>query len=134
MSAGSLAAVPVADEERLARFVLTERHIRKTDGTVRAEAFAPFKHVEMSVTRHRDLSEEELWAMGRQVAEARTLPLLGRADFLASEAHEQNLDVKPAEPPRNHANVIGWPPEKPAQMIRALEIASRATYIANPAS
>ena len=132
MSGGSLAAVAVADAERLARFILTERHIRKNDGSVRAEAFAPFKYVEMSVTRHRDFSEEELWAMGRQVAEARTLPLVGRADFLAADAREQNLDVTPDEPPRNHANVIGWPPEKPAQMIRALEIATRANYIANP--
>lgn len=134
MTAGPLASVPVADEERLARFVFTERHIRKSDGTVKAEALAPFKHIEMSVTRHRDLPQEQVWALGAKVAEARKLPLIGRADFLAVKAREQSLDVKPDEPPPNHANVSGWPPDKPAQMIRALEIATSATYVANPAN
>ncbi len=70
--------------------------------------------------------------MGALVAEKRQLPLIGRADFLASDAREQNLDVKPDEPPRNHANLIGWPPDKPAQMIRALEIATRSIYVTKP--
>lgn len=132
MSAGPLAAVPVADKEQLARFVLFEKHVRRSDGTIKADAILPFKHVELSVSRHRGLSDGEVWMLGRAVAGQRARPLVGRADFSALVARQQSLDVVPSEPPRNHANVVGWPPEKPAQMIRALEIAARATFTATP--
>ena len=137
MSNEALAAVRVEDDERLARFVLTARHIPKTGGGVKAEAVLPFKWVELSVSRHRDLTESELWELGQEVArkrsetERREVPLVGRADFLARTARQQNLDVKPDEPPRNHANVIGWPAEKSAQMSRAQEIAAQSVFIAH---
>lgn len=139
MNPGPLAAVPVDDAELLARFIFTTRHIRDDGGTItaKAEAFAPFKHVKMSVTRHRGLSEEKVWDSGaevgrrREVSEKRKFPLVGRADFLSSTARNQNLDIVPEDPPLNHADVVGWPPEKPAQMIRALELAIGSQYISN---
>ena len=76
MNHGSLAEVPVDDAEQLARFVLTERHIRKSDGTVRAEALIPSPHVELSVTRHRDLSNDDVWTLGEDVATKRMKPLI----------------------------------------------------------
>ena len=128
MNHGSLAEVPVDNAERLARFVLTERHIRKSDGTVRAEALIPSPHVELSVTRHRDLSNDDVWTLGEDVATKRMKPLIGRADFRAADARQQKLDVKPDEPPRNHANVLGWPPEKASQMALAQELSTRTTF------
>ena len=133
MNRGPLADVPVDAAEQLARFVLTERHVRKSDGTVRAEALIPSPHVELSVTRHRDLSDDEVWAVGEDVAKKRLKPLIGRADVRAADARQQKLDVKPDEPPRNHANVLGWPPEKAFQMALAQEFSTRTTFISRRA-
>jgi hypothetical protein len=140
--------VPVEDDERLARTILTERHVRKDVRaeklTPKPEAFLPFSRVELSVIKHREISEAELWAIGREVSamreagdqSGRNFPLVGRGDFRARDARELKLDVKPVEGlglPRNHANIVGWPPEKPAQMMRAVEIAARATFVLPPA-
>ena len=105
---------------------------------MKAEALLPFKWTELSVSRHRDLAESELWELGREVArkrsetERREIPLVGRADFLARTARLQRLDVTPDEPPRNHANVIGWPAEKSAQMSLAQEIAAQSAFFPHP--
>jgi hypothetical protein len=87
----------------------------------------------MSVTRHRDISEAEIWDLGHAVGRARKLALLGRADFLAAKARAENLEIAPDEPPKNHANVYGWPAEKPAQMVRALVLAADAAFLPVPA-
>lgn len=141
----TLGDVPVEDDERLARMILTEKHVRKESMTLKPAAFLPFSRVELSVIRHRDITEAELWKIGLSVSaereasdvSGRKFPLLGRGDFLARDVRELRLDVKPAEGsglPRNHADVIGWPPEKPAQMMRAIEIAARATFVPPPKS
>lgn len=132
----ALADTPVEDGERLARVVLTNKHVRKESMTPKPEAFLPFKHVELSVIRHRELNEGELWEIGYDVAAKRGRPLVGRADFTALNARLQNLDVVPSEGPelpRNHANIVGWPSEKPAQMLRAVELAAAATFVEAPA-
>ena len=55
----------IADEELLARFIVNSNEVR-ADGTVRPQLFWPYKHVELSVNRHRDASIDETWAIGRQ--------------------------------------------------------------------
>lgn len=128
----SLRDVPVADEEDLARFVLFNSHLRKAEGvtTARPEAFLPYKHVELSVTRHRNLTRKQIWGSGECVAKHRSLKLLGRADITAASVRLQKLQVKPNEPPKNHADIIGWPIERPAQMLFAIELATASTYVA----
>jgi len=132
---GPLATVRVEDDERLARFVLEKRWLPKRGEGVNARAILAYKYVELSVSRHRGISDSALWDMGQDVArrrsenEGRAIPLLGRADFLARAARQQKLDVKPDEPPRNHANVVGWPAEKSAQMILAQEIAAQSVFV-----
>lgn len=135
MSKGPLAAVPVEDGERLARFVFTERYVSKKDGKVKPEALRPYPWAELSVSRHCDLTPDELWQLGRDVAEERSkkegrvFPLIGRADFLARAARDQKLEVVPDEPPRNHANIIDWPAEKSAQMSLAQLIVARSDFV-----
>ena len=137
-----LGDVPVEDGEQLARMILIEKHLRreKDKVTAKPEAFLPYKHVELSVIRHRELSESELWEVGRDVSAkreagdqfGRKFPLLGRGDFSARDARAQNLDAAPAEGPelpRNHADIIGWPLEKPAQMLHALKIAAVSSFV-----
>ena len=136
--------IPVEDGERIARIILIEKWVDRENMKPRPEAFLPYKHVELSVIRHRELTEGELWEIGREVSAmreagdkfGRRFPLLGRGDFLARDARDLKLDVKSAEGsglPRNHADVVGWPPEKPAQMMQAIKIAARATFVAPPA-
>jgi len=137
-----LGDVPVEDGERLARMIFTNRHVRKDQSvraeaflSVRMEAFLPYKHVTLSVIRHRDLTEPELWEIGQEIAAARNLPLIGRGDIGAHDARGQGLDVVPVEGPgipRNHADIVGWPPDKPSQMSRAVELAAASHFTAAP--
>ena len=125
MSVGPLATVPVGNDERLARFIVVEKYVRANQ-TVRFEAFRPYKYVELSVSRHRDLSEDELWSLGAEVAAKIGKPLLGRADLRAAAVRAVRLEVKPDEPPRNHANIVGWAAEKSAQLSHAQALAAAA--------
>jgi len=131
---------PVADDELLARYILYLRYFRRTDQTVKPDAFIPPNNLELSVTRHIHLTEDDIWGLGGKIAKFRNLPLYGRADVKTVHVKMQNLEVKsqPIENDPNlgdnpnHANVIGWPLEKNARKMIALEIANAARFIANP--
>lgn len=120
----------VADEEQLARFILYSKWIRSSDQTARPDAFIPHPYPDLSVTRHLNLPEEALWRTGQNVADARTATLYGRADIYAAAARQQNLKIDPAPVPNNpnHANIVGWPADKPAQKIIALQLAADSVY------
>jgi len=126
----AIAVEPIGTEERLSRFVLRKDWVR-SDQTVRPEAFIPHPHNDLSVSRHLKRPEPELWDEGKAVAVARALQLHGRADFLASDAIGQTLRVEPAPLPENphHAVLVGWPPEKSAQKIKALNLAAAASFV-----
>ena len=119
----------IADDEQIARYVLSERNVRK-DNTIKPDEFIPHPHADLSVTRHNGFSDEQIWRVGRAVATARKRPLCGRADFAASTVRKRPLDVKPdpiAGNP-NHAIITGWPPDKSKQKSIALEIAAASVY------
>lgn len=128
MNAADGALTPVVPAELLARFVLFSRWIR-SDGMVRADAFVPWPWPELSVTRHQGLSESELWQLGQSVADQRPATLYGRADVVSAEITRHSLRIEPTREPKNHANILGWPAEKPMQKMIAQEIAARATYV-----
>ncbi|MGH7996471.1 MAG: hypothetical protein ACREFX_08980 [Opitutaceae bacterium] len=116
----------VADEEQLARYVYFKGHVR-ADQTVRPDAFIPHPHLELSVTRHRRLEEAAIWRIGARIGAARSIPLVGRADVLASDFRLQTLTVNPdpIQGNPNHARVAGWPRDKPAQKNLAQRIVSQ---------
>jgi hypothetical protein len=120
----------VSDSELLARFVLFSGWFR-ANGTVKQDAFIPPPNLQLSVTRHTGLSESELWDIGLAVAEARPARFYGRADLLADSARNSRLKVESTPTPKNHANITGWPGDKPAQKIIALELAAAATWVAH---
>lgn len=74
---------PVSDDEGLARFVTQSKQFR-SDGTVKPDLFIPYRHVELSVTRHLEATQEEIWSVGFDIANAFERTLHGRADILAS--------------------------------------------------
>ena len=125
--------IPVADDELLARFIIHRSHVR-SDGTVKPDAFIPYKQMEMSVTRHRELPENELWGAGELVAQKRGKTLVGRADNQAVTYRNCGLRVVPTplNDNANHADVIDWPAEKSDQKALALEIAKEARFESIP--
>ena len=130
----SLANIPVENSEILSRFILYSKWIRSSDHTIKPEAFMPHPHIDMSVTRQMGLSETELWQLGRNVADTRCCTLYGSADIEAGAVKSKKLSVEPSEPPRNHANIKGYPEEKSAQKLIAMDMASKAVYIEKPVS
>lgn len=125
----SLADVPVDGKELLSRFILFSKWIRTSDNTVRPEAFVPHPHVDLSVTRQRDLTEGELWRLGQNVSEIRNCTLYGRADLEAEIVITNRLIIEPSEPPLNHANIKGYPEEKSAQKLIAMELALKSVFV-----
>jgi len=132
----------VADDELLARYILYSGWIRQSNQTVKVkqDAFVPPGNLELSVTRHIHLTEDDIWSLGKKVARYRNRPLYGRADVKTEHVKMQNLEVK-SQPIKNdpnlgdnpnHANIIGWPLEKNARKMIALEIANAARFVANP--
>ena len=127
---------PMTSEERLARFLLSSSHIRPSSGTVKLEAFMPHPHVELSLTRHRQTTDAEMWKEGARVASVRRANLHGRADIVTAVVLVEGLEVVPKPIPDNpnHADVLGWPAEKDAQKIKAILIAKAARLVMRPAS
>ncbi len=119
---------PIVDDELLARFVLFSNWIRQ-DQTVRPDAFIPHPYPDLSVTRHRKLSEFDLWQIGQTVADKSSRNLYGRADIHALTVKAQSLRIEPTPTPKNHANIIDWPEDKPGQKIIAQEIAATAHFV-----
>ena len=58
---------PVTYDEQLARFILQRSHLRQ-DGSVKQDAFVPYPWPDLSVTRHLQLTDKELWGIGHDVA------------------------------------------------------------------
>jgi hypothetical protein len=122
----------VTADEVLARFVVQSSHIRRSNHSIRPDAFIPHPYPDLSVTRHHLAVESELWSVGEQVAATSGKTLFGRGDFQSSVCHAQRLVVRaaPVAGNPNHANVSGWPSDKPAQKIIAMEIAATAKFVA----
>jgi hypothetical protein len=88
------ASVPeVTSDENLARFVLQRSHIRKSNDTIKPDAFIPHPHRELSVPRHLLATEDELWSVGRAVAAVTGKTLHGRGDIRAGVCLAQQLMV-----------------------------------------
>lgn len=125
----------IGDEENLARYVFRQDHVR-SDGTIKPDAFIPYRYTELSVTRHHGLSTESVWTAGHTVGQQRQLRLVGRADLLACDyrAHKLLVQADPIEGNNSHALVTGWPAEKPAQKSLAQQLVARARYHSAPAA
>ena len=124
----------VENNELLARFITSSRWFRPSNQTVRQDAFIPHPYPDLSVTRHKSLSEAEIWQIGQEISDARPTILYGRADISAEEVRIQKLIVEPRPEPENlnHACILGWPADKPAQKFLAMELAAVARFIPKP--
>jgi hypothetical protein len=115
----------LSSNEWLARFILHKNYIRQ-NLTVRPDAFIPHPWADLSVTRHLQLSEKQLWTLGRCVAQPSAKTVYGRADFQVAVADRLNLKVTSNAQLNNpnHAIITNWPADKPSQKAMAQEIAA----------
>ena len=124
---------PVADNELLARFIVKSNEFR-ADGTVTHRLFLPYGF-ELSVTRHREATPNEIWEAGVAVAHHRKKTLYGRVDIRAGSCRIGPLDVVerpiPLDNPEhlpenpNHADITGYPRNKEDQVSLAKELAAQ---------
>lgn len=125
----------VASSELLARYITASKWFRKQDQTVKQDAFIPpDEPLELSVTRHLNLNENDIWTIGKKIAGSISRTLHGRADVETAHVMAQQLNVVPhpvLDNP-NHANIVGWSSDKDVRKMRALEIARVARFVANP--
>ncbi|MCF6312163.1 MAG: hypothetical protein L3J39_06905 [Verrucomicrobiales bacterium] len=69
----------------------------------------PNPHIELSLSRVDDLYQEQVQALGDDVADQRGKPKAwGYARLSAEAPRSLGLDVSSAEPPLHHANIVGW--------------------------
>lgn len=136
MSNGGAGLSSITSDEQLSRFILFRKWIRNSGPikTVKPDAFIPHPYPDLSVTRHENLSESELWSIGQGIANTRPATLYGRADIRATKVRQQSLiiEVRPVASNPNHAVLIGWPSDKPAQKIIAQELAAKANFLPKP--
>jgi hypothetical protein len=125
---------PVDDDETLARYVLQSNHFRSSDGTAKGDVFMPHPYQDLSVTRHREATEEEIWGVGHSVAQNIGKTLYGRFDIQAKDFLIDSLKVipDPTDNNPNHAIVIGWPEAKQDQKSISQQIAANLSN--NPSS
>ena len=124
---------PVWATELLARYAMQRGHFR-SDLTVKHHLFLPHPYQELSVTRHLEATEAEIWQAGVNVATQQERTLYGRSDILASHCLGESLRVtaQPFSDNPNHADIEGWPTAKEDQKAIALKLAACATKLIPP--
>ena len=129
----------VESYELTARFIAEKRHLylNTNPPTIRPNAYMPRKNEKgVSVTRLVQITDNEVWEIGRSMAANRTPPrtLRGRADVLVATFQGQGLEVYPVpeEGNPNHAEASGWPTLESDQLMIAKEIAAVAKFVAPP--
>lgn len=116
----------VSPQESLARYVLQRSYFR-ADGTIKHNAFMPARDRNTSVFRISGLKNAQIWEIGNRYV-ARQRPLLGRAQLVAQNVFDNNLEVEPDEPPPQHANITGWPEDRSECKMLAQQLAARAEF------
>ena len=128
---------PVANEELLARFVTQSGQYRRIDNTVKQDLFIPNARREVSVMRHRDATEFEIWEVARSLAASLDRNLYGRSDIRAAACKVNGLRVvaTPSLPTNpNHADILDWPADKEDQKAIAQQLAAAASKLMPPPS
>jgi len=117
----------VEDDEKLSRFVVQSNLIRQFDKSVRSKAFFPYKG-KVSVTRHLNLSDQEVFQIGQKITDKRKVTFYGRAEVSAKGVRDEELEVDatPNMDNPNHADIINWPKQKDIQKMIALNLAEKA--------
>lgn len=122
----------IDNNEDLARFLTSSGHYNST--AVRPAAFLPNpKNGETSVFRHGAEPLEELKAIAQtEVGTERKIH--GAAIVKAGVIREAKLEIRAAEPPPRHADIINWPWSQDDPDFAKAEQRALAVLIAQKAS
>ena len=101
----------VSSDERLSRFIVKRQWLIKDKTALNADAFIPPKDGMLSVNCTAHLNEQEIWALGHQVREARrdANGLHGRADAQAGAIASLGHIVDRDDDPPTHTTISNWP-------------------------
>lgn len=127
---------PIEGSEKITRFITASKWFR-SDQTVRLDAFIPAPGSDVSVTRNKNLSATQLWQIGQNIADGRhptRATLYGRAETRVEKVRREKLDVeaKPVPENLNHAEIVGWPMDKPSQKNLAQQLAYHSVFTPKP--
>jgi hypothetical protein len=109
--------------EIFSRYIFSKNQYRASDKTVRHSAFMPPPDKRLSVFRTSGMGEHAIWALGESL---RLQTLKGRADIRAAAVEQTGLAIDADEIPPRHANIIGWPHDHSAIILKALELSQKA--------
>ena len=115
----------VADDEILARFIVSKRDYTLEQRAVRPRAFLPYRG-ETSVFRTHGLSDAAVWQLAADHVEPSRGRCLARGDLRADMVRSTPLTIDADDSPLRHAVIAGWPDEKQEQLALALELAASA--------
>ena len=114
-------------DEMLARYLLSRSQFSRHKQLVKSSAFMPPPSNELSMFRIDGLPEAQAWRLGlTHVAEPQQRTLYGRADLGTATVAGVGLSARPDDDPPRHVSVVGWPEEKHAQKLIALQLAQAA--------
>jgi len=123
-------------DEVVARFIFKKKQWYAKTGAPKPSLFCPYKHVDLSVNRHRDCTDDEIWEFGQGIAEFRGDDLYGRCDIAVADCTLESLNVvaksikddpKGVPDNPNHADIVGFPEKKEDQMSLAQKLAAKAS-------
>lgn len=113
--------------ELVTRYIFEKGHYSTLYSRANHKAWEPSRANVSSVSRIVNLSEAEIWDLGRLYVEPiRKAPMLARADISVQSVINLGLRVDPSEPPPRHAEIAGWPEAKDAKMSKAQQVAAEA--------
>ena len=126
----------VSPDEVTTHFILARDHFSQAKNIVHAGAFMPPKDKRLSIYRTRCCTEEKIWWLGDWYVSRKRRDrkvVLARGDLEVVEFEKLKLAISPDENPHpRHANVRGWPEDKPAQKMKAVELANKAKLFVKP--
>jgi hypothetical protein len=125
---------PINTFEYLSRFIVDRNYFRANQ-TIKHQAFMPNSAGKTSVCRISGITDNQIWEIAIEVARMRVKPLFGRADIRVFNVLSKSLLVVPTDPPPiRHADIVGWPEDKPKRISIAQELAAETHLTPVPES
>ncbi len=119
--------------EILSRYIFAKDHYSVLNQRIKYNAFMPpSSDLHISVFRTSHLSESDIWSIGEDISLKSDRILHGRGEVVAAEVRRLRLDIDPDNKPIHHANIVGWPEDKPQRQLIAQQLASVATLKLKP--
>jgi hypothetical protein len=120
-------------DELTTHFIFAHDQFDSKKCVVKSGAFLPPKDKRLSIYRILKCSERKIWWFGNWYVtrkRADKKPVLARGDLQALSFINANLHITPdGRPHPRHANVEGWPAEKPLQKMIAVNLANNARLV-----